>query len=137
MAGTFLLPESFSKEMPAKQLTGVYPQNGVISGIVTDVLGSVSEASVIVKGTTNGIITDGNGKFTLDGIRHGDIIQISFIGYVTQEVTYSGQSVLRVDLREDSQALNEVIVIGYGTPKKVYLTGAVAPVSAEDIKDRV
>ena len=67
-----------------------------------------------------------DGNFTLENVKKGDIIQISFIGYVTQEIKYTGQSVLKVNLKEDSKALEEVVVVGYGTQKKANLTGAVA-----------
>ena len=105
-----------------------------MSGIVEDALGPVAGASVVVKGTTNGSVTDMNGNFTLEGVNKGAIIQISFIGYVTQEIKYTGQSSLKVNLKEDSQALEEVVVVGYGTQKKSDLTGSVAVVDAEALK---
>ena len=92
-----------------------------------DALGPVAGASVIVKGTTNGVVSDMDGNFTLE-VKHGDILQISFIGYVTQEIEYTGQSTIQVTLVEDTQTLDEVVVVGYGTQKKANLSGAVAQV---------
>ena len=77
-----------------------------------------------------------DGNFTLENVKKGDIIQISFIGYVTQEIKYTGQSVLKVNLKEDSKALEEVVVVGYGTQKKANLTGAVAQVAGDVLENR-
>ena len=100
---------------------------------MTDELGPVTGASVIVKGTTNGTVTDGKGQFTLENVRRGDIIQISFIGYVSQEITYSGQTGLNIVLKEDLQTLDEVVVVGFGTQKKENLTGSVSQVKMDDV----
>ena len=96
----------------------------------------VAGASVVVKGTTNGNITDMDGNFTLEGVKNGDIIQISFIGYTTQEIKYTGQSTLQIKLAEDTQKLEEVVVVGYGVQKKVNLTGAVGIADSEILEDR-
>lgn len=88
------------------------------NGVVTDATGeSVIGASVMIKGTTVGTVTDLDGRFTLPGVKVGDVIQISFIGYVTQEIKWNGKP-MSVTLKEDSQALEEVVVVGYGTQKK-------------------
>lgn len=109
-------------------------QDGKISGSVEDKLGPVIGASVIVKGTTNGIQTDMDGKFVLDGLKKGDVIQISYIGYVTQEIKYTGQSTITVKMEEDSQALDEVVVTGYGGVQKAKtLTAAAVNVKVESI----
>ena len=111
-------------------------QSGKCTGIVKDATGeTVIGASVLVKGTSNGAITGINGDFTLNNVKHGDVIQISFIGYVTQEITWNGQ-LINVILKEDSQTLEEVVVVGYGTQKKVNLTGAVAAVDGEVLESR-
>ena len=117
--------------------TDISQQNAKVTGTVEDALGPVAGASVVIKGTTNGTMTDMDGNFTLDGVKNGDIIQISFIGYATQEIPYAGQASLSVHLEEDTQKLDEVVVIGYGTQKKVNLTGAVASVGSEELKERV
>lgn len=106
------------------------------NGVVTDATGeSVIGASVMIKGTTVGTVTDLDGRFTLPGVKVGDVIQISFIGYVTQEIKWNGKP-MSVTLKEDSQALEEVVVVGYGTQKKVNLTGAVAMTEGDMLEDR-
>ena len=77
-----------------------------------------------------------DGNFTLEGVKNGDIIQISFIGYTTQEIKYTGQSTLQIKLAEDTQKLEEVVVVGYGVQKKVNLTGAVGIADSEILEDR-
>ncbi len=137
LSGTFAVPVgAFAETAPLKHETNISQQNGKVSGVVEDALGPVAGASVVVKGTTNGTVTDMDGNFTLEGVNKGNIIQISFIGYVTQEIKYTGQSVLKVDLKEDSQALDEVVVVGYGTQKKANLTGAVAQVAGDVLENR-
>ena len=137
LSGAFVVPVgAFAETAPFKQETNISQQSGKVSGVVEDVFGPIAGASVVVKGTTNGNVTDMNGRFTLEGVKKGDIIQISFIGYVTQEIKYTGQSVLKVNLKEDSQALEEVVVVGYGTQKKANLTGAVAQVAGNVLENR-
>ena len=97
-----------------RPVTDIAQQNEKVSGVVEDALGPVPGASVLIKGTTNGIMTDMDGKFTLEGVKKGDIIQISFIGYVTQEIPYTGQTSLTVHLEEDTQKLDEVVVTALG-----------------------
>ena len=114
----------------------VVQQNGKCTGVVKDVTGeTVIGASVVVKGTSNGTITDINGSFSLPGVKKGDIIQISFIGYQKVEVVWNNKP-LNVTLKEDAQALEEVVVVGYGTQKKVNVTGAVSMVGSEVIESR-
>lgn len=91
-------------------------------------------ASVIEKGTTNGTITDMDGRFSL-AVSQGAIIQISYIGFVTQEIPADGNTTLDIVLKENTQALSEVVVTGYSSQKKADLTGAVAVVKMDDIKD--
>ena len=109
-----------------------------VTGCVKDALGEpIIGASVVEKGApTNGAITDFDGNFTLTV--SGNELQISYIGYLPQVVkVQSGVTSYNVTLKEDTKTLDEVVVIGYGTQKKVNLTGAVASVSTDDIKDRV
>ena len=94
--------------------TDISQQNAKVTGTVEDALGPVAGASVVIKGTTNGTMTDMDGNFTLDGVKNGDIIQISFIGYATQEIPYAGQASLSVHLEEDTQKLDEVVVTALG-----------------------
>jgi TonB-linked SusC/RagA family outer membrane protein len=107
-----------------------------VNGTVVDANGeAIIGANVVEKGTTNGIITDADGQFSLD-VSANAILKISFIGYVTQEVTVGNQSTLQITLREDLQALEEVVVVGYGTQKKVNLTGSVASISGDELIKR-
>ena len=100
-------------------------------GVVKDNQGeTVIGASVVVKGSTNGTITGLDGDFTLDNVKRGDVIQISYIGYVSQEVVWQGTP-LNITLKEDSQTLEEVVVVGFGSQKKANLTGSVSQVKMD------
>lgn len=115
--------ENMVKQQTGKKVTGtVLDQNG------EPVIG----ANVVVKGTTNGTITDVDGKFTLE-VPDDAVLQVTYIGYNPAEVKVGKESVIRIVLREDTQALDEVVVVGYGTQKKVSVTGSIASVSSEDI----
>ena len=89
-------------------------QDGTVTGNVVDAYGPVIGASVIIKGTTNGNITDMDGNFTLEGVKNGDVIQISYVGYTTQEIVYNGQPSINVTLSEDSEQLDELVVTALG-----------------------
>jgi TonB-linked SusC/RagA family outer membrane protein len=102
-----------------------------ITGTITEEYGeSVVGANVVIKGTTNGIFTDIDGKFSLK-VSKGDVLLISYIGYIPQEITIGEQVTLKITLSEDRMTLEEVVVIGYGTVRKKDLTGAVAQVRTE------
>ncbi|MDR0749591.1 MAG: SusC/RagA family TonB-linked outer membrane protein [Tannerellaceae bacterium] len=114
--------------------TSITQQRSTLKGNVTDALGPIVAASVVVKGTTNGTITDLNGDFTLENVNNGAVIHISFIGYIAQEIVYNGQSPLYVKLEEDSQALGEVVVTALGIRKESKKLGyAVSTISAGDL----
>ena len=137
LTGAFVIPEGvFAENTPIKQEVNISQQSGKITGTVEDDLGPIPGASVVVKGTTNGIVTDADGNFTLEGVKNGDIIRISFMGYLTQEIKYTGQPSFKIILQEDTQTLDEVVVVGYGTQKKVNVTGAVGMVSSEVLEAR-
>ncbi|MBR1807948.1 MAG: TonB-dependent receptor [Paludibacteraceae bacterium] len=109
-----------------------------VSGVVLDQLSQpVIGAAVMVKGTQNGTVTDLDGKFFLENVRPGQYLQISYLGYETyeQRVT-SASSSYRVQLKESTSELDEVVVVGYGVQKKVNMTGAVAVVSSKDVVGR-
>ena len=107
-----------------------------VTGTVVDVAGvPVIGANVMVKGTTNGTITDMDGKFTLE-VPEGAVLQVSYIGYTNQEVVVGKNTILTITLKEDTQSLDEVVVVGYGTQKKVNLTGAVEQVTSEVFDNR-
>ena len=112
-------------------------QNSIrITGIITDESGEpVIGANVVEKGTTNGITTDIDGKFSLN-VKKDAVLQISYIGYIPQEIRTGNETNISVQLKEDTQALEEVVVVGYGTQKKVNLTGSVISVSSEELVKR-
>jgi TonB-linked SusC/RagA family outer membrane protein len=99
-----------------------------ITGTVTDERGeAVIGANIVEKGTTNGVVTDFDGKFSI-AISENDILQVSYIGYISREIQITNQSSLQIVLREDLQALDEVVVVGYGTVRKADLTGAISQI---------
>lgn len=105
-----------------------------LTGIVTDEKGEpIIGANVLEKGTTNGTVTDIDGKFSLE-IDDKSMLMVSYIGYNTKNVPVSGKSSLTIDLSEDTKALDEVVVVGYGTQKKVNLTGSIATMNVDDIQ---
>ena len=104
-----------------------------IDGTILDSNGEpVIGANVIIKGTTNGTVTDINGEFSIEA-QSGSVLEVSYIGYLTKEITITNQNTLRVILVEDTKTLDEVVVIGYGTQKKADLTGSVANISTEKL----
>lgn len=116
--------------------TEVVQQNNTCNGNVKDDTGeTIIGASVVVKGTTNGTITDFDGNFSLSNLNKGDVIEVSYIGYKTLTVTWNG-SPLNLVLKSDTQTLDEVVVVGFGTQKKVNLTGSVSTVGAEELASR-
>lgn len=111
-----------------------FAQGHQVNGIVKDATGeSLIGANVLVKGTTNGAITDFEGKFSLSDVKSSDILVFSYIGCVTQEIKVGNQTQFDVTLNDDSQALEEVVVIGYGTVKRKDLTGSVTSVGADKL----
>ena len=115
----------------------IYAQNtDIISGRVSSSIGEpMIGASVMVKGTTNGTITDLDGNFKVEASSTATLI-ISYVGYVTQEVQIAGRKAVNITLKEDTGLLEEIVVVGFGTQKKVNLTGAVGLADAESLKER-
>ncbi|WBL41771.1 TonB-dependent receptor [Algoriphagus halophytocola] len=108
-----------------------------VSGIVTDETGmALPGATVRVKGTTIGTVTDIDGKFTLD-VEESSILQVSYVGYILQEIPVGGQSTFEVQLLPDATQLDELVVIGYGTQKRSDVTGAIGSVKTEDFNKGV
>lgn len=101
----------------------------VIDGTGEPVIG----ANVVVKGTTNGTITDFDGNYTIEGVSANDVLVISYIGYLSQEVPVGNQSMIKVTLKEDTQTLDEVVVVGYGTMKKSDVTGSISTAKGDDL----
>lgn len=112
----------------------IVQQNKKIAGIVVDQNGeAVIGANVIQKGTTNGTITDIDGKFTLE-VPAKAVLTVSFIGYQSQDVALKGnETQLTVTLKDDTEVLDEVVVVGYGTMKKRDLSGAVSQIKSDDL----
>lgn len=117
----------------------MYAQQSDIKGTVTDkrLNEPIIGASVLVEGTSNGTITDMDGNFSLKNISKGNVLVVSYIGYQPQRLTIDGnQLTFRIMLTEDTQTLDEVVVVGFGTQKKVNLTGAVATVDTKTLESR-
>lgn len=107
-----------------------------VSGTVSDANGPLPGANIIVKGTTNGVQTDFDGNYTIENLKNGDILVFSYVGFDSQEVSYKGQPTINVVLKEGN-ALEEVVIIGYGTTTVKDATGAVTAVSADDFNGGV
>lgn len=135
VAGAITLPTSvYADLVPEKPETAITQQNSKVSGVVEDDFGPVAGASVVIKGTTKGSITNMDGNFSLEGLKNGDIIQISFIGYTTQEIAYTGQASVNVKLTEDSQKLDEVVVTAMGIKKDAKKLGySISTIEAGDL----
>ena len=108
-------------------------QSKKITGTVTDAMGPVIGASVVVKGTSNGVATDFDGKFSLNA-KPGQTLVVSFVGYLSKEVKVDNKSVYNITIEEDKKMLDEVVVVGYGTMKKSDLAGASASMDEKAIK---
>jgi len=111
------------------------PKKISVSGKVTDSFGApLPGVSIVVKGTTNGIITDANGKYTLSNVPGDATLTFSFVGMKTQDVPVSGKNEVNLVMKEESIGIEEVVAVGYGSMKKTDLTGSISSVSAEDFK---
>lgn len=107
-----------------------------ISGSIKDVKGEpIIGATVMEKGTNNGTVSDMDGNFTFDVNPEGTL-HITYIGYANLEVPIAGKNVFNIQLREDTELLDEVVVVGFGTQKKINLTGAVSVISSKELKER-
>lgn len=112
----------------------VAQQGKKVTGVVVDGTGEpVIGANVVVKGTTNGTITDFDGNFSIEDVPAGATLQVSYIGYLSKEIPVGNQTALKVTLLEDSQALDEVVVVGYGTMRKSDVTGSIAVAKGEEL----
>ena len=109
-------------------------QQVAIEGTVTDAATGelLPGANIIIKGTTQGSITDLDGKYSVNA-EEGDVLVISFVGYMVQEVTVGTETTINITLELDIQALDEIVVVGYGTQKRVEVTGAISTVDADEI----
>lgn len=136
-AGTDIIYAMQGNNILLMQKDAVVQQSGkVVTGTIVDPSGMpVIGANVMVKGTTNGTITDMDGKFSLE-VEEGAILQISYIGYANQEIKVGNQKTLSITLKEDVEALDELVVVGYGAVKKSNLTSSISKITDEAVKDR-
>lgn len=124
-----------STDLSVADVYSVTQQSHLLKGVVKDAKGEpIIGANVVVKGSTNGVVTDLDGKYELRNVPSNAVVQISYIGYLTQEFKAGELSTLDVKLLEDTQKLDEVVVVGYGVQKKKDLTGAVAVLKLDDVK---
>ncbi|PDH43791.1 MAG: hypothetical protein CND43_03590 [Flavobacteriales bacterium MED-G15] len=126
------LKKVMSLVLPLFAVFTMYGQQS-ISGTISDENGPLPGATVVIKGTTNGAQTDFDGNFTLADVNDGDTLEFSYIGYQTIEMSYDQNMNPNVVLIEDTDALDEVVVVGYGSQKKSSLTGSVVKVDNEDL----
>ena len=106
-----------------------------VKGTVADATGEpIIGASILVKGTSNGVITDIDGNFTLSNVAPTATLLVSYVGYKTQEIRVDGKTSFNIVLAEDAEVLDEVVVVGYGVQKKQSLTGAVTAITSETIQ---
>ncbi len=111
-----------------------FAQKKTVTGTVVDTYGEPVIGANVVESSTNGTITDVNGKFSLQNVAENAVLRVSFIGYATQEVPVAGKSQISVTLQEEGEDLDEVVVVGYGVQKKRDLTGSVASIKQSDIQ---
>jgi len=107
----------------------------LLKGTVTDATGPIPGASILIQGTSSGASTDFDGNFQLE-VKSGDVLQISFVGYSTQNFTITDQNNIIIMLAEDANVLDEVVIIGYGDQKEKNITSALTKVSGKDLEDR-
>lgn len=118
-------------------ITGFVQAQYTVSGNVTDSKAvPLPGASILEKGTTNGVQTDFDGKFSIEISDENAVLVVSYIGFGEKEVQVNGQATVNVQLQETAQGLDEVVVVGYGTQKKVNVIGSISQVSSENIENR-
>lgn len=115
-------------------ISGAFAQNATISGVVTDAAdkSAIPAVSIVVKGTTTGTQTDANGRYSITAPTNSTLV-FTYIGYTTREVPVTNQTTLNIALQTEAQNLEQVVVVGYGTQRKIDVTGAVSSVKGEDI----
>ena len=128
---------TLTEKLQTPKETSKNPSLKVVSGTVVDASGlPVIGAGVLIEGTSTGAVTDENGKYSIEVPSGDSILEFSCMGYQTLKVSFDGRRVMDVTLREDTQFLDEVVVVGYGTQKKVNLTGSVSMVGSDEISAR-
>ena len=132
MLGLMYAPQAQAAD--AQSVSPAVQQSKKVTGRVSDSQGPLIGATVMVKGTSNGVVTDIDGNFNLNAAP-GSTLVISYVGYVTQEITVGNQSFISVNLKEEGRVLNDVVVIGYGTQRKEAVTGSVASVKGDMLRE--
>ena len=118
-------------------MQNAFSQVKTVTGLVTDEAGvPMPGVNVLIKNTTNGTSTDFDGKYAINDVKENSVLVFSYLGFATQEIPFIGKNVMNITLMEDASKLDEVVLIGYGTSKRKDLTGAIASVSAEELKDQ-
>lgn len=137
VAASFFLgcPDGLAASTMSVDAVAMVQQSSVVRGVVLDANGEpVIGASVVLKSNTSvGTITNLDGKFEISNVPPQGVLLVSYVGYQAQEMAYDGKRTLRIVLKEDTEMLDEVVVVGYGTQKKANLTGAVSAVQFDDI----
>ena len=130
-AGTTMTGTSENGQMPMATAQDLV----TVTGHVSDAMGPMIGATVMEKGTSNGCVTDLSGQFTLKVKSADAVLIVSSVGYTTQEIKLRGRKTLNVTLAEDNKLLNEVVVVGYGTQKKVNMTGSVSSIDVSKLAE--
>lgn len=132
-----IMPAPADFRIPAVTIPEEKVEAARLKGKVTDPSGGILPGvSIVVKGTQQGTVSDNKGEFSLDVPNENAVLVFSFVGYISQEVAVDNKTVLNVQLKEDEKSLEEIVVIGYGTTKKVNLTGSVDVISGERLTNR-
>lgn len=132
----YIVLTKHAKTQPQQVSSGSLNVGKKVAGVVIDISGlPVIGASIVEKGTTNGTVTDLDGKFNIVVSSEEAVLQISYIGYKEQQIPVKGQNSLSITLSEDTEMLEEVVVVGYGTQKKINLTGAVSAVDVDKMSE--
>lgn len=130
-----MLPALFYPQLSKAGVTEIHQSKTTVSGFIKDTSGEpIIGASITEKGTTNGTVTDIDGKYTLSVSNPNAILQISYVGYLRQEIAINSQKNIDVVMKEDLKILDEVVIIGFGTQRKGDVTSSVSSVKAEDFQ---
>ena len=113
--------------------SSLYAQKSMVKGVVSDSNGPLIGVTIMEKGTKTGTLTDIKGNFSINCSNNGSLV-ISYLGYETQTVSIEGRAKIEIELKEKSQNLNEVVVVGYGTMKKRDITGSISSLNAKEIE---
>ena len=131
LAGLMGTPQTATAAPDSQSVTAVQ-QTKKVTGRVSDSMGTLIGATIMEKGTTNGVVTDYDGNFSIN-VQPGATLVVSYVGYVSQEIKVGNQSNLNIMLEDEGRNLNEVVVIGYGTQRREAVTGSVANVNGEKL----